>query len=115
MLIILLGIIHITLGGIGQNGFLTLREFYFLRSSTYEAIGRILIGILLLNITVRGLKYKKRVMFVAVLFFLSVLYSRTVIQEVISQFEYNFYIVSSLYLLYQIFSNSNFKLFQKVK
>ena len=115
VLIILLGIIHITLGGIGQNGFFTLREFYFLRSSTYEAIGRILIGVLLLNITVRGLKYKKRVMFLAVLFFVSVLYSRTLIQEEITQFEYNFYIMSSLYLLFQIISNSNYKLFQTVK
>jgi len=54
-------------------------------------------------------------MFLAVLFFVSVLYSRTLIQEEITQFEYNFYIMSSLYLLFQIISNSNYKLFQTVK
>ena len=115
IVIILLGIIHITLGGIGQNGYFTLREFYFLRSSTYEAIGRILIGILLLNITVRGLKYKKRVMFLAIVFFVSVLYSRHAIQEQVTQFEYIFYILSSIYLLYLIVSNSNYRSFHKVK
>lgn len=115
VLIILLGIIHITLGGIGQNGFFTLREFYFIRSSTYEALGRILIGILLLNITVRGLKYKKRVMFLAILFFISVLFSRTAVQEEITQFELIFYLSTSLYLLYQIVSNSNYKTMLKVK
>ena len=34
-LLVLLGVIHLTLGGIGQDGFFTLREFYFLRSNTF--------------------------------------------------------------------------------
>ena len=33
-LFVLLGVIHLTLGGIGQDGFFTIREFYFLRSNT---------------------------------------------------------------------------------
>ena len=52
-LLVLLGVIHLTLGGIGQDGFFTLREFYYLRSNSFEGIGRIFIGLLLLNITVR--------------------------------------------------------------
>ena len=63
-LLVLLGIIHLTLGGIGQNGFFNLREFYFMRSNTFEGMGRIITGILLLNVTVRGLMYKKRILFV---------------------------------------------------
>ena len=60
--LILLGVIHVTLGGIGQDGFNTIREFYFLSSSTFDGFSRILIGILLLNLTVRGKKYTKRLL-----------------------------------------------------
>ena len=66
-LLVLLGIIHLTLGGIGQNGFFNLREFYFMRSNTFEGMGRIITGILLLNVTVRGLSYKKRILFLSII------------------------------------------------
>ena len=87
-LLVLLGIIHLTLGGIGQNGFFNLREFYFMRSNTFEGMGRIITGILLLNVTVRGLMYKKRILFVSVMFTLFSLYSRIIIDENITYFEY---------------------------
>ena len=89
-LLILLGIVHLTLGGIGQNGFFNLREFYFMRSNTFEGMGRIITGILLLNVTVRGLTYKKRIIFVSILFTLSSLFSRLIINESITYFEYGF-------------------------
>ena len=71
----MLGVIHLTLGGVGQDGFFTIREFYFIRSNTFEGLGRILIGLLLLNITVRGLKYKKRILAVSIIFVLFSLFT----------------------------------------
>ncbi len=114
-LLVLLGIIHLTLGGIGQNGFFNLREFYFMRSNTFEGMGRIITGILLLNVTVRGLMYKKRILFVSVIFTIFSLYSRIIIDENITYFEYGF----SFFLLFLFFvlllPKRNYKLVSKVK
>jgi hypothetical protein len=46
-----------------------------MRSNTFEGMGRIITGILLLNVTVRGLMYKKRILFVSVMFTIFSLYS----------------------------------------
>ena len=114
-LLVLLGIIHLTLGGIGQNGFFNLREFYFMRSNTFEGMGRIITGILLLNVTVRGLMYKKRILFVSVMFTLFSLYSRIIIDENITYFEYGFSFFLLLLFLVLLLPKRNYKLVSKVK
>ena len=104
-LLVLLGIIHLTLGGIGQNGFFNLREFYFMRSNTFEGMGRIITGILLLNVTVRGLMYKKRILFVSIMFTIFSLYSRIIIDENITYFEYGFSFFFYCFFLFYYFQN----------
>ena len=114
-LLVLLGIIHLTLGGIGQNGFFNLREFYFMRSNTFEGMGRIITGILLLNVTVRGLMYRKRILFVSVMFTIFSLYSRIIIDENITYFEYGFSFFLLLFFLVLLLPKRNYKLVSKVK
>ena len=112
-LLVLLGVIHLTLGGIGQDGFFTIREFYFLRSNTFEGLGRIFIGLLLLNITVRGLKYKKRILAGSILFVLFTLYTRNIINENLTSFEIYFSLTTIALFTLILFQNSNYK--QKTK
>ena len=112
-LLILLGVIHLTLGGIGQDGFFTIRELYFLRSNTFEGLGRIFIGLLLLNITVRGLKYKKRILAGSILFVLFTLYTRNIINENLTSFEIYFALTTIALFTFILVQNSNYK--QKTK
>ena len=114
-LLVLLGIIHLTLGGIGQNGFFNLREFYFMRSNTFEGMGRIITGILLLNVTVRGLSYKKRIIFLSIIFTLLSLYSRIIIEENITYFEYGFNLFLTLFFVSLLFPKRNYQPDYKVK
>ncbi len=114
-LLVLLGVIHLTLGGVGQDGFFTIREFYFLRSNTFEGLGRIFIGLLLLNITVRGLKYKKRILAVSILFVLSSLFTRNLINENLTSFEIYFSSITIALFILILLQNSNYKLKTKVK
>ena len=113
--LVLLGIIHLTLGGIGQDGFFSIREFYFLRSNTFEGIGRILIGVLLLNTTVRGLAYKNKLIFIAILFLLTSLLTRQLIDESIDSFEYLFTGFLVIYFIFLLIPKSNYKLSSRVK
>ena len=113
--LILLGIIHLTLGGIGQDGFFNIREFYFLRSNTFEGIGRILIGVLLLNTTVRGLAYKNKLIVIAIFFVIISMFTRQLIDEAITNFEYIFTISLVTYFLFLLSSKSNYKLSSKVQ
>jgi hypothetical protein len=114
-LFVLLGVFHLTLGGVGQDGFFTIREFYFLRSNTYEGLGRILIGLLLLNVTVRGLKYKKRVLSTAILFVISSIFTRNIVNENFTYFEIYFSSFSLLLFIFILVQNSNYKSVSKVK
>ena len=108
-LFVLLGVIHLTLGGIGQDGFFTIREFYFLRSNTFEGIGRIFIGLLLLNITVRGLKYKKRILGGSILFVILSLFTRNLINENLTNFEIYFSSGAIALFILILIQNSNYK------
>ena len=114
-LLVLLGVVHLTLGGVGQDGFFTIREFYFLRSNTFEGLGRILIGLLLLNITVRGLKYKKRILTTAILFVISSVYSRSIVDESLTYFEIYFSSFTFILFISILFQNSNYTSVTKVK
>jgi len=113
--LVLLGVIHLTLGGVGQDGFFTIREFYFLRSNTYEGLGRILIGLLLLNITVRGLKYKKRILGTSILFVISSIFTRDIVDENLTIFEIYFTTLTLILFITILFQNSNYKTVSRVK
>ena len=114
-LLVLLGVIHLTLGGVGQDGFFTIREFYFIRSNTFEGLGRIFIGLLLLNITVRGLKYKKRILALSVIFVISSLFTRNIINETITIFEIYFSSIAIVLFVLILIQNSNYTSASRVK
>ena len=78
-------------------------------------MGRIITGILLLTVTVRGLMYKKRILFVSVMFTLFSLYSRIIIDENITYFEYGFSFFLLLLFLVLLLPKRNYKLVSKVK
>jgi hypothetical protein len=86
-----------------------------MRSNTFEGMGRIITGILLLNVTVRGLMYKKRILFVSVMFTIFSLYSRIIIDENITYFEYGFSFFLILLFLVLLLPKRNYKLVSKVK
>ena len=81
-----------------------------MRSNTFEGMGRIITGILLLNVTVRGLMYKKRILFVSVMFTIFSLYSRIIIDENITYFEYGFSFFLILLFLVLLPPKRNYKL-----
>ncbi len=113
--LILLGVIHVTLGGIGQDGFNTIREFYFLSSSTFDGFSRILIGILLLNLTVRGKKYTKRLLTFGILLTLLSIFLKYTNYPELNLNNYYLQIMTTLYFLIVLFAKSNFKIKNKVK
>lgn len=113
--LILLGVIHVTLGGIGQDGFNTIREFYFLSSSTFDGFSRILIGILLLNLTVRGKKYTKRLLTFGILLNLLSIFLKYTNYPELNLNNYYLQITTTLYFLIVLFAKSNFKIRKKVK
>jgi len=86
-----------------------------MRSNTFEGMGRIITGILLLNVTVRGLMFKKRILFVSVMFTIFSLYSRIIIDENITYFEYGFSFFLILLFLVLLLPKRNYKLVSKVK
>ena len=64
-LLVLIGIFQITLGGIGLSGFFTLRELYFISSNTFEALIKLGTGLLLLNLTIRRVDLKYRILLIS--------------------------------------------------
>ena len=64
-LLVLIGIFQITLGGIGLSGFFTLRELYFISSNTFEALIKLGTGLLLLNLTIRRVDLKFRILLIS--------------------------------------------------
>ncbi len=108
-LLVLIGIFQITLGGIGLTGFFTLRELYFISSNTFEALIKIGTGLLLLNLTIRRDDLKTRILIIAAFLQLTVLMSRNILFNEISQFELYFSIGLIIYFLYIAFINRNYK------
>ena len=86
-----------------------IKRILLLRSNTYEGIGRIFIGLLLLNITVRGLKYKKRILGGSILFIISSLFTRNIINENLTNFEIYFSSGTIALFILILIQNSNYK------
>ena len=108
-LLVLIGIFQITLGGIGLSGFFTLRELYFISSNTFEALIKVGTGLLLLNLTIRRVDLKSKILIIAAGLQLIVLLSRNTLFNEITQFELYFSSVLIIYFLYIAFINRNYK------
>ena len=108
-LLVLIGIFQITLGGIGLSGFFTLRELYFISSNTFEALIKLGTGLLLLNLTIRRVDLKYRVLLVAAGLQGLILIARNSMFNEISQFELYFSGGLIVFFLYIAFINRNYK------
>tara|TARA_Y100001949_G_scaffold88436_1_gene74690 strand:- start:2378 stop:3106 length:729 start_codon:yes stop_codon:yes gene_type:complete len=108
-LLVLIGIFQITLGGIGLSGFFTLRELYFISSNTFEALIKVGTGLLLLNLTIRRVDLKSKILIIAAGLQLIVLLSRNTLFNEITQFELYFSSALIIYFLYIAFINRNYK------
>ena len=106
---VLIGIFQITLGGIGLSGFFTLRELYFISSNTFEALIKLGTGLLLLNLTIRRVDLKFRILIISALLQALILISRNRIFGEISEFELYFSSGLIVFFLYIAFINRNYK------
>ena len=114
-LLILIGILQITLGGVGLSGFFTLRDLYFLTGNTFEAFLKLTTGIILLNTTIRGLDLKNKLLsFAAILQILS-LSLRNYQFSSITTFELYFSAGLTIFLISLVLQNRNPKDKNKVK
>ena len=94
-LLILIGTLQITLGGVGISGFFSLRDFYFLTSNTFEAFIKLFTGIVLLNVTIRKIDLKIRILLFAAIIQVGTLMLRNYQYSTITTYELYF----SLFLI----------------
>ena len=108
-LLVLIGIFQITLGGIGLSGFFTLRDLYFISSNTFEALIKLGTGLLLLNLTIRRVDLKNKILLIAAALQALILISRNTMFDEISKFELYFSGGLIIFFLYITFINRNYK------
>ena len=94
-MLILIATLQITLGGVGISGFFSLRDFYFLTSNTFEAFIKLFTGIVLLNVTIRKIDLKNRILLFAAIIQVGTLMLRNYQYSTITTYELYF----SLFLI----------------
>ena len=114
-LLILIGILQITLGGVGLSGFFTLRDLYFLTGNTFEAFLKLATGIILLNTTIRRADIKNRILLVAAIFQIFSLGLRNYQYSTITTFEMYFSIVITVFFISIVVLSRNSRTISKVK
>ena len=105
--LILLGTIQITLGGVGIFGFLVDRQLFFLHGNTFEAISRLIIGMILLNITIRSNIYRNGSLFVSSTFLLLVILSRPLFGLPLYRLELSFTLFGLFLCIYSLIVHRN--------
>ena len=108
-ILILIGIFQITLGGVGLSGFFSLRQLYFFSGNTFEAFIRIVIGISLLNVTVRRTDLKNQLLVVGIASQIITLFVRFHLYETVTSLELYLSIFLITFFLIVIFNNRNYK------
>ena len=114
-ILILLGLLQVTLGGVGLSGFFTLRDLYFLTGNTFEAFLKLITGIILLNTTIRRGDLKNRILLFAAIAQIASLGIRNYQYTVISVFELYFSITLSVIFISIVLQSRNSKSKVKVK
>ena len=106
-ILILLGMLQVTLGGVGLSGFFTLRDLYFLTGNTFEAFLKLFTGIILLNTTIRRADLKNRILLFSALAQIASLALRNYQYTTISTFELYFSITLSVIFISIALQNRN--------
>jgi len=114
-LMILIGVLQITLGGVGLSGFFTLRELYFLTGNTFEAFLKLITGIILLNTTIRRIDLKEKILLIAAILQIISLFIRNYQYTIITTFELYFSMSLSIFFIWVVLQNRNAKAKSKVK
>ena len=108
-ILILIGILQITLGGIGLSGFFSLRQLYLFSGNTFEAFVRIVIGLLLLNVTIRRKDLKNQLLVIGILSQIITLAVRYQLYNSVTALELYMSIFLIGFFLILIFNNRNYK------
>ena len=112
--LILLSTVQITLGGVGTFGFLVDRQLFFLNGNTFEAFLRLIIGMVLLNITIRSKQFRN-ISLISAAILLTVLLSYRLYYELsVHYLELMFTIFGLFLCIYSIFQNRNNKMSKRV-
>jgi len=106
---VLIGIFQITLCGIGLYGFFTLRELYFILSNTFVALIKLGTGLLLLNLTIRRVDLKFRILLISAALQALILITRNLMFDEISEFDLYFSSGLIIFFMYIAFINRNYK------
>jgi len=107
--LVIIGIFQITLGGVGLSGFFSLRQLYIFSGNTFEAFIRIIIGLLLLNVTVRRVDLKNQLLVLAIASQVVTLLIRFQLYSSITSLELYLGVFLVFFYLILIFNNRNYK------
>ena len=114
-ILILIGILQITLGGVGLSGFFSLRELYFLTGNTFEAFLKLFTGVILLNTTIRRIDLKDKILLSAAILQIISLGIRNYQYSIITTFELYFSMFLTIFFIWLVIQNRNSKAKVKVK
>ena len=108
-ILILIGIFQVTLGGVGLSGFFSLRQLYIFSGNTFEAFIRIVLGLLLLNVTVRRRDLKNQLLVLGILSQIITVFLRFQLYETVTSLELYMNVFLVTFFLILIFNNRNYK------
>jgi hypothetical protein len=108
-MLILIGILQVTLGCIGLSGFFSLRQLYLFSGNTFEAFVRIVIGLLLLNVTIRRKDLKNQLLVIGIVSQIITLVVRYQLYNSVSTLELYMSIFLIGFFLILILNNRNYK------
>ena len=92
-----------------MSGFFTLRELYFISSNTFEALIKLGTGLLLLNLTIRRVDLKFRILLISAALQALIIITRNIMFDEISEFDLYFSSGLIIFFMYIAFINRNYK------
>ena len=111
---ILLSTIQITLGGVGTFGFFADRQLFFLNGNTFEAFLRLVIGMILLNITIRSSNYRGVSLIISTSLLTTLIFSRLYFDLKFHYFELSFTVFGLFLCVNSYILNRNNKVEKRV-
>ncbi|MDB4249688.1 hypothetical protein N9851_01115 [Acidimicrobiia bacterium] len=108
-ILVLIGIFQITLGGVGLSGFFSLRQLYIFSGNTFEAFIRIVLGLILLNVTIRRKDLKNQLLIIGITSQIITLGVRIQLYDIVTPLELYMSIFLISFFLILIFNNRNYK------
>tara|TARA_B100001029_G_C14870087_1_gene344049 strand:- start:198 stop:740 length:543 start_codon:yes stop_codon:yes gene_type:complete len=112
---ILIGILQITLGGVGLSGFFSLRELYFFTGNTFEAFLKLFTGIILLNTTIRRADLKFNILLFSAMLQILSIFIRNYQFSTVTTFELYSSLFLIVFFIWLAIHNRNSKRNSKVK